>query len=141
MDLILLSHLVHQEWYELCELSIPVLKTQFVHVSTPALEHEGVTTTHSHPSSLSPPLHSAFTLFQLLSVGVASFFAAVLLSALAFTYCHHLNRPSAESSVIHPSAPNHLNYNKQGNNTPKNEKYIPMEFKVGSLVSSCARPR
>lgn len=71
----------------------------------------------------------AFTLFQLVAVGTASFFAAALLSALAYTYCHHLNRPSAESAVIHPSTPNHLTYNKQGN-TPKNEKYIPMEFKV-----------
>lgn len=73
----------------------------------------------------------AFTLFQLVAVGSASFFAAALLSALAYTYCHHLNRPSAESAVIHPSTPNHLTYNKQGNDTPKNEKYILMEFKVG----------
>lgn len=72
----------------------------------------------------------AFTLFQLVAVGAASFFAAALLSALAYSYCHHLNRPSAESAVIHPSTPNHLTYNKQGNSTPKNEKYIPMEFKV-----------
>lgn len=89
----------------------------------------------SHPLSLpsSPPipLSAAFTLFQLVAVGSASFFAAALLSALAYSYCHHLNRPSAESAVIHPSTPNHLTYNKQGNATPKNEKYIPMEFKVG----------
>ncbi|XP_022066020.1 semaphorin-5B-like isoform X2 [Acanthochromis polyacanthus] len=71
-----------------------------------------------------------FTLFQLVAVGSASFFAAALLSALGWTYCHHLNRPSAESAVIHPSTPNHLTYNKQGNATPKNEKYIPMEFKT-----------
>lgn len=80
-------------------------------------------------------LCTAFTLFQLAAVGLASFFAAALLSALAFTYCHHLNRPSAESAVIHPSTPNHLTYNKQGNATPKNEKYIPMEFKVGSHIT------
>ncbi|XP_029304398.1 semaphorin-5B-like isoform X1 [Cottoperca gobio] len=71
-----------------------------------------------------------FTLFQLVAVGSASFFAAALLSALAYSYCHQLNRPSAESAVIHPSTPNHLTYNKQGNTTPKNEKYIPMEFKT-----------
>uniref|UniRef100_A0AAQ5Y1P6 Semaphorin-2A n=1 Tax=Amphiprion ocellaris TaxID=80972 RepID=A0AAQ5Y1P6_AMPOC len=71
-----------------------------------------------------------FTLFQLVAVGSASFFAAALLSALGWTYCHHLNRPSAESAVIHPSTPNHLTYNKPGNATPKNEKYIPMEFKT-----------
>uniref|UniRef100_A0A3Q1FWU3 Semaphorin-2A n=1 Tax=Acanthochromis polyacanthus TaxID=80966 RepID=A0A3Q1FWU3_9TELE len=81
-------------------------------------------------SSLSTPLFLAFTLFQLVAVGSASFFAAALLSALGWTYCHHLNRPSAESAVIHPSTPNHLTYNKQGNATPKNEKYIPMEFKT-----------
>lgn len=80
---------------------------------------------------LSSPPFVAFTLFQLVAVGSASFFAAALLSGLAFSYCHHLNRPSAESAVIHPSTPNHLTYNKQGNATPKNEKYIPMEFKVG----------
>ncbi|XP_057711639.1 semaphorin-5B-like isoform X2 [Corythoichthys intestinalis] len=68
-----------------------------------------------------------FTLFQLIAVGIASFFAAALLSALAFAYCHHLSRPSAESAVIHPSRHNHLTYNKQDNATPKNEKYIPME--------------
>uniref|UniRef100_A0A672IER4 Semaphorin-2A n=1 Tax=Salarias fasciatus TaxID=181472 RepID=A0A672IER4_SALFA len=72
----------------------------------------------------------AFTLFQLVAVGSASFFAAALLSALAYTYCHHLNRPPPESAVIHPSTPNHLTYSKQGNATPKNEKYIPMEFKT-----------
>ena len=82
---------------------------------------------HLLPSIPSP----AFTLFQLVAVGSASFFAAALLSALAYSYCHHLNRPSAESAVIHPSTPNHLTYNKQGNSMPKNEKYIPMEFKVG----------
>ncbi|XP_077468986.1 semaphorin-5B-like isoform X1 [Stigmatopora argus] len=69
----------------------------------------------------------SFTLFQLIAVGIASFFAAALLSALAFAYCHHLSRPSAESAVIHPSRHNHLTYNKQDNATPKNEKYIPME--------------
>uniref|UniRef100_A0A3Q3VTF2 Semaphorin-5A n=1 Tax=Mola mola TaxID=94237 RepID=A0A3Q3VTF2_MOLML len=72
----------------------------------------------------------SFTLFQLVAVGLASFFAAVLLSALAYSYCHHFGRPSAESAVIHPNTPNHLTYNKQGNSTPKNEKYIPMEFKT-----------
>ncbi|XP_027863128.1 semaphorin-5B-like [Xiphophorus couchianus] len=71
-----------------------------------------------------------FTLFQLVAVGLASFFAAALLSGLAYFYCHHLNRPSAESAIIHPSTPNHLTYNKQGNVAPKNEKYIPMEFKT-----------
>lgn len=71
-------------------------------------------------------------MFQLVSVGLAAFLAAGLLSALAFSYCHHLSRPSAESAVIHPSAPNHLAYNKRGNGQAKNEKYIPMEFKVGS---------
>lgn len=73
-------------------------------------------------------------------MGSASFFAAALLSALAYTYCHHLNRPSAESAVIHPSTPNHLTYNKQGNTTPKNEKYIPMEFKVGAVCSWVMSP-
>lgn len=86
-------------------------------------------------SSFPASLCTAFTLFQLAAVGLASFFAAALLSALAFTYCHHLNRPSAESAVIHPSTPNHLTYNKQGNATPKNEKYIPMEFKVGLYIT------
>ncbi|KAM8871971.1 semaphorin-5B-like [Synchiropus picturatus] len=72
----------------------------------------------------------SFTVFQLIAVGMASFFAAGLLSALVFTYCHHMNRASAESAVIHPSTPNHLTYNKQDNTVPKNEKYIAMEFKT-----------
>lgn len=79
---------------------------------------------------MSPFLLPAFTLFQLVAVGAASFFAAALLSALAYTYCHQLGRPPAETGVIHPSTPNHLTCNKRGNATPKNEKYIPMEFKV-----------
>uniref|UniRef100_A0A3Q3AYH7 Sema domain-containing protein n=1 Tax=Kryptolebias marmoratus TaxID=37003 RepID=A0A3Q3AYH7_KRYMA len=85
---------------------------------------------HEVPGQRRKPAGCAFTLFQLVAVGSASFFAAALLSGLAFSYCHHLNRPSAESAVIHPSTPNHLTYNKQGNATPKNEKYIPMEFKT-----------
>ncbi|KAK7893328.1 hypothetical protein WMY93_022480 [Mugilogobius chulae] len=59
-----------------------------------------------------------YTLFQLIAVGLASFFVAALLSAMA-----SLGRDP-------PSTPNHLNYNKPGNAAPKNEKYIPMEFKV-----------
>lgn len=95
-------------------------------------------TEHSSRPPSRPP---AFTLFQLVSVGLAAFLAAGLLSALAFSYCHHLSRPSAESAVIHPSAPNHLAYNKRGNGQAKNEKYIPMEFKVGSLkkIGDCLR--
>lgn len=71
-------------------------------------------------------------MFQLIAVGLASFFVAALLSAMGYSYCYHLNRTTSESAVIHPSTPNHLNYNKPGNAAPKNEKYIPMEFKVGS---------
>ncbi|KAG7250832.1 hypothetical protein CRUP_011525, partial [Coryphaenoides rupestris] len=83
------------------------------------------------------PAHQvpAFTLFQLLAVGGASFFLAALLSALAFAYCQRLSHaPSHESAVIHPSTPNHLTYGKQANAhaaAPKNDKYTPMEFKVG----------
>uniref|UniRef100_A0AAV2L8N9 Uncharacterized protein n=1 Tax=Knipowitschia caucasica TaxID=637954 RepID=A0AAV2L8N9_KNICA len=71
-----------------------------------------------------------FTLFQLIAVGLAIFFVAGLLSAMGFSYCYHVNRTSSDSAVIHPSTPNHLNYNKPGNAAPKNEKYIPMEFKT-----------
>lgn len=71
-----------------------------------------------------------YTLFQLIAVGLASFFVAALLSAMGYSYCYHLNRTTSESAVIHPSTPNHLNYNKPGNTAPKNEKYIPMEFKT-----------
>lgn len=92
-----------------------------------------------HSSSPPSPPSPAFTLFQLVAVGSASFFAAALLSALAYSYCYHLNRPSAESAVIHPSTPNHLTYPKQGNTTQKNEKYIPMEFKVGFRQSTLER--
>ncbi|CAL8291163.1 unnamed protein product [Lota lota] len=72
-----------------------------------------------------------FTLFQLLAVGVASFFLAALLSALTFAYCQRLHHaPSHDSAVIHPSTPNHLTYGKQANATPRNDKYTPMEFKT-----------
>lgn len=98
------------------------------------LRHNNVLLLSFPPRS---PLFSAFTLFQLVAVGLATFLAAGLLSALAFSYCHHLNRPSAESAVIHPSTPNHLTYNKHGNAMPKNEKYIPMEFKVAQSHNLC----
>ncbi|KAM6945764.1 semaphorin-5B-like [Aplochiton taeniatus] len=69
-----------------------------------------------------------FTLFQLLAVGAASFFAAVLVSGMAYACCQRLHKPSQESAVIHPSTSNQLAY--KGNGTPKNEKYTPMEFKT-----------
>ncbi|XP_068165497.1 semaphorin-5B-like isoform X2 [Antennarius striatus] len=73
-----------------------------------------------------------FTLFQLLAVGSASFFAAALLSALGFSYCQHLTPPPAEPGAAHPDTPNHLAFSKPGNAPPppKNERYIPMEFKT-----------
>ncbi|CAL8292836.1 unnamed protein product [Arctogadus glacialis] len=50
-----------------------------------------------------------FTLFQLLAVGAASFFLAVLLSALSFAGCQRIDHaPTLESAAVHPATPNHL---------------------------------
>ena len=76
------------------------------------------------------PLYlSAFTSIHLIATGVSCFLGAGLLSFLVYVYCQRFHKPSQESAVIHPTTPNHLNY--KGNTTPKNEKYTPMEFKVG----------
>lgn len=71
----------------------------------------------------------AFTSLHLIATGVSCFLGAGLLSFLVYVYCQRFHKPSQESAVIHPTTPNHLNY--KGNTTPKNEKYTPMEFKVG----------
>uniref|UniRef100_A0A8C9YTK0 Semaphorin-2A n=1 Tax=Sander lucioperca TaxID=283035 RepID=A0A8C9YTK0_SANLU len=70
-----------------------------------------------------------FTSIHLIATGVSCFLGAGLLSFLIYVYCQRFHKPSQESAVIHPTTPNHLNY--KGNTTPKNEKYTPMEFKVG----------
>lgn len=77
---------------------------------------------------------SAFTSIHLIATGVSCFLGAGLLSFLIYVYCQRFHKPSQESAVIHPTTPNHLNY--KGNTTPKNEKYTPMEFKVGADVWS-----
>ena len=48
--------------------------------------------------------------------------------------CQHCQHQSQESTLVHPATPNHLHYT--GGGTPKNEKYTPMEFKVGALCRS-----
>ncbi|XP_061923374.1 semaphorin-5B-like isoform X2 [Entelurus aequoreus] len=71
---------------------------------------------------------AAFTSIHLIATGVSCFLGAGLLSFLVYVYHQRFHKPSQESSVIHPTTPNHLNY--KGNSTPKNEKYTPMEFKT-----------
>uniref|UniRef100_A0A673K4J7 Semaphorin-5B-like n=1 Tax=Sinocyclocheilus rhinocerous TaxID=307959 RepID=A0A673K4J7_9TELE len=69
-----------------------------------------------------------FTLLHLIATGVSCFLGAGLLSFLVYVYCQRFHKPSQESTITHPTTPNHLNY--KGNTTPKNEKYTPMEFKT-----------
>ena len=76
------------------------------------------------------PPPTGFTLLHLIATGVSCFLGAGLLSFLVYVYCQRFHKQSQESAVIHPTTPNHLNY--KGNTTPKNEKYTPMEFKVGT---------
>ncbi|XP_043918714.1 semaphorin-5B isoform X2 [Protopterus annectens] len=70
---------------------------------------------------------AGFSLIHLIATGVSCFFGASLLTFVIYAYCQRCQRQTQESTVIHPSTPNHLNY--KGNTTPKNEKYTPMEFK------------
>ncbi|OXB65582.1 hypothetical protein ASZ78_015042, partial [Callipepla squamata] len=73
-----------------------------------------------------------FSLIHLIATGVSCFFGSSLLTFVIYVYCQRCQRQSQESTVIHPTTPNHLHY--KGNTTPKNEKYTPMEFKVGYLM-------
>ncbi|KAH0621301.1 hypothetical protein JD844_022440 [Phrynosoma platyrhinos] len=68
-----------------------------------------------------------FSLIHLIATGVSCFFGSSLLTFVIYVYCQRCQRQSQESTVIHPTTPNHLHY--KGNTTPKNEKYTPMEFK------------
>lgn len=74
---------------------------------------------------------AGFSLIHLIATGVSCFFGSSLLTFVIYVYCQRCQRQSQESTVIHPTTPNHLHY--KGNTTPKNEKYTPMEFKVGYL--------
>ncbi|XP_051479651.1 semaphorin-5B isoform X4 [Apus apus] len=69
-----------------------------------------------------------FSLIHLIATGVSCFFGSSLLTFVIYVYCQRCQRQSQESTVIHPTTPNHLHY--KGNTTPKNEKYTPMEFKT-----------
>ncbi|KAL7991797.1 hypothetical protein Chor_016053, partial [Crotalus horridus] len=69
-----------------------------------------------------------FSLIHLIATGLSCFFGSSLLTFVIYIYCQRCQRQSQESTVIHPTTPNHLHY--KGNTTPKNEKYTPMEFKA-----------
>lgn len=73
-----------------------------------------------------------FSLIHLIATGISCFFGSSLLTFVIYVYCQRCQRQSQESTVIHPTTPNHLHY--KGNTTPKNEKYTPMEFKVRSFI-------
>lgn len=75
---------------------------------------------------------AGFSLIHLIATGISCFFGSSLLTFVIYVYCQRCQRQSQESTVIHPTTPNHLHY--KGNTTPKNEKYTPMEFKVGYLM-------
>lgn len=79
---------------------------------------------------------AGFSLIHLIATGVSCFFGSSLLTFVIYVYCQRCQRQSQESTVIHPTTPNHLHY--KGNTTPKNEKYTPMEFKVGYLMRNTA---
>ncbi|XP_060684257.1 semaphorin-5B isoform X1 [Hemiscyllium ocellatum] len=71
----------------------------------------------------------AFSVYHLIATGVSCFLGATLITLLIYAYCQRCHRQSQESTVIHPTTPNHLNYkgSSQGN---KNELYNPMEIKT-----------
>lgn len=84
--------------------------------------------------SFSPPasLPPGFSLIHLIVTGVSCFLGSGLLTLAVYLSCQHCQRQSQESTLVHPATPNHLHYKSGG--TPKNEKYTPMEFKVGISV-------
>uniref|UniRef100_UPI00398F897E semaphorin-5B isoform X2 n=1 Tax=Pristiophorus japonicus TaxID=55135 RepID=UPI00398F897E len=70
-----------------------------------------------------------FSIYHLIATGVACFLGATLVTLLIFIYCQRCHRQSQESTVIHPTTPNHLNY-KGSSQANKNELYNPMEIKT-----------
>lgn len=80
------------------------------------------------PASLPP----GFNLIHLVATGVSCFLGSGLLTLAVYLSCQHCQRQSQESTLVHPATPNHLHY--KGGGTPKNEKYTPMEFKVGAFL-------
>ncbi|XP_038646008.1 semaphorin-5B isoform X1 [Scyliorhinus canicula] len=71
----------------------------------------------------------AFSVYHLIATGVSCFLGATLITLLIYTYCQRCHRQSQESTVIHPTTPNHLNYKGSGQSN-KNELYNPMEIKT-----------
>lgn len=85
--------------------------------------------------ALSLPLGSpspGFNVIHLVATGVSCFLGSGLLTLAVYLSCQHCQRQTQESALVHPATPNHLHY--KGGGTPKNEKYTPMEFKVGALL-------
>ena len=74
---------------------------------------------------------SGFSLIPLVATGISCFLGSGLLTLAVYLSCQHCQHQSQESTLVHPATPNHLHY--KGGGTPKNEKYTPMEFKVGAL--------
>ena len=73
-----------------------------------------------------------FSLIHLVATGISCFLGSGLLTLAVYLSCQHCQHQSQESTLVHPATPNHLHY--KGGGTPKNEKYTPMEFKVGALL-------
>lgn len=70
-----------------------------------------------------------FSIYHLVATGVSTFLGTSLLTLLIYVYYQRCYRQSQESTVIHPSTPNHLNY-KGSTQANKNELYNPMEIKT-----------
>lgn len=89
---------------------------------------------HSSQFCSLPP---GFSLIHLVATGVSCFLGSGLLTLAVYLSWQHCQRQSQESTLVHPATPNHLHYKSGG--TPKNEKYTPMEFKVGPLCEAKCR--
>uniref|UniRef100_G1QHK5 Semaphorin 5B n=1 Tax=Nomascus leucogenys TaxID=61853 RepID=G1QHK5_NOMLE len=68
---------------------------------------------------------AGFNLIHLVATGVSCFLGSGLLTLAVYLSCQHCQRQSQESTLVHP-----------GGGTPKNEKYTPMEFKVGAFLAN-----
>ncbi|XP_074157498.1 semaphorin-5B [Sminthopsis crassicaudata] len=73
---------------------------------------------------------AGFSLIHLVATGVSCFLGSGLLTFAVYLSCQRCQRQTQESTLVHPTTPNHLNYKTGGGGTPKNEKYTPMEFKT-----------
>ncbi|XP_069790895.1 semaphorin-5B isoform X2 [Narcine bancroftii] len=130
---------VWTEW-SLCDEESTQLRSRQCEVSSPGVSQcVGNSTQHRtclyneipviQPAVGSDTSCGRYSIYHLVATGLSSFLGTSLITLLIYIYYQRYHRQSQESTVIHPSTPNHLNY-KGSSQANKNELYNPMEIKT-----------